>query len=87
MDQFIYWGVFAAFGLIVVAYTFWMLLANRRVSREARGSGVTGASGPELRLHGPGGRQHLSHGEASESDTSGGAAAPDEPARTFQKRK
>ncbi len=33
MSAFIFWGVFAAFGAIVVLYAVWMVIANRRDPR------------------------------------------------------
>ena len=37
MDRFVFWGVFVAFAVIVVAYTLWMVRTERR-ERRGRGS-------------------------------------------------
>ena len=34
MDRFVFWGVFVAFAVIVVAYSLWMVRTERRERQE-----------------------------------------------------
>lgn len=92
MDQFIYWGVFAAFGIIVVLYWLWMVVTERG-DRAGPGDGSPAAA-ETGGLHlisrsqpdgGAGGRGDP--GPPPDGGGSGASPGGDESTRTFWKGK
>ena len=95
MNEFIYWGVFAGFGVIVVLYGLWMILADRADQGTADAL-ARAADGPTLRLVN---RSQPGVGTSGKRDPDpepdgggspppkGSSAEDDRPTRTFWKGK
>lgn len=102
MNQFIYWGVFAAFGIIVVLYLVWMWIADRLESNATGpGSAMSRGTPPlhllsesqrreAIRREGSGSPSTRSQSGGTGDDRPGGPEDPPEgdgPTRTFWRGK